>query len=702
MKKRSISFSALALFLLALAGATAVAEGADDGLDEWTVMFYFCGSDLESRYGYASGNLEEITHVSYPINFLAAEVDERATALAAGLTEPGKVNILIETGGSHEWHAQELYMDIDAGALQRWRYKVYPWGGMGETGPFDGFELLETLPLQSMAEPGTLADFIRWGAETCPAKKYALVLWDHGDGARSGLFIDEQFDNDVMNLYELRQALADSGEHLEALIIDACLMANLETAWCVKDSASWLVASEETVPGKGTAIGDWLQQLFYNPWSDGEWLGRCVCDTTSVKYANEESEASRSLLTWSVIDLGRVDAIIDGFEGLFRTVGDTLVSYPDVSNIYMRSLLDESEYGDGQQNMRDLGSLICNGDLVFYIDLGLRSRILNALSDAVNYCVRGPGRSEARGLTFCYPADFSPAELDVYAQNFPMPRYLAYIDTLTDWTAPDWVYDSVPRLPEIDSIEAMQIKVQKGLSAAGTPGVLIPSPEPNVNNVYYTLYRLSPETGEVVRLGSTICGFESTEDFMSTVWRASDPMHWPAIDGELICMDMIQYQGNVKLYNVPVMLGSQVSVLRCGRTENGSDDQGNSLIDTYDIYGVWEGYDENSLLLDRSVKPLAMLSGQEYHLLYPILWEGGGHTLYESSAPLTMFRALDVEEIPVPPGTYYLQYEIEDVLMRRATLPAIELQWDGEHMTVPNAPAWADGVWMDFAELRNR
>ena len=39
----------------------------------------------------------------------------------------------------------------------------------------------------------------------------------------------------------------------------------------------------------------------------------------------------------------------------------------------------------------------------------LVSRILNALSEAVDYCVRGPGRSEARGLTFCYPADFSPA-----------------------------------------------------------------------------------------------------------------------------------------------------------------------------------------------------------------------------------------------------------------------------------------------------
>ena len=129
---------------------------------------------------------------------MAVEAEGSGARMTAELTDPGKVNILIVTGGSRQWHARELHMDIDASALQRWRYNVYPWGDMSELGPSNGFELLETLPLQSMADPGTLADFIRWGAETCPAKKYALVLWGHGDGARSGLFIDELFENDTM------------------------------------------------------------------------------------------------------------------------------------------------------------------------------------------------------------------------------------------------------------------------------------------------------------------------------------------------------------------------------------------------------------------------------------------------------------------------------------------------------------------------
>ena len=30
---------------------------------EWTIMFYMCGSDLESKYGYATGNLQEIAEM---------------------------------------------------------------------------------------------------------------------------------------------------------------------------------------------------------------------------------------------------------------------------------------------------------------------------------------------------------------------------------------------------------------------------------------------------------------------------------------------------------------------------------------------------------------------------------------------------------------------------------------------------------------
>ena len=70
MKRPTLIISIL-LLLLSLACAGALAEDAADGqMDEWTVMFYFCGSDLESKHAYATGNLQEISEIRYPASYL--------------------------------------------------------------------------------------------------------------------------------------------------------------------------------------------------------------------------------------------------------------------------------------------------------------------------------------------------------------------------------------------------------------------------------------------------------------------------------------------------------------------------------------------------------------------------------------------------------------------------------------------------------
>ena len=51
--------SAFLISLLCIVLLQAVPALAEETA-EWTVMFYLCGSDLESRHGLASGNLEEI------------------------------------------------------------------------------------------------------------------------------------------------------------------------------------------------------------------------------------------------------------------------------------------------------------------------------------------------------------------------------------------------------------------------------------------------------------------------------------------------------------------------------------------------------------------------------------------------------------------------------------------------------------------
>ena len=677
----------LALLLPTVQAESPSVASPEENPHEWTVLFYFCGSDLESKYGYASDNLEEFFWTVSPINFASQIVQESNLQTLVQPFVPGKVNVLVQTGGAKEWHAQKLGLDIDANSVQRWLYND---NAEENDEPHEFFSLVQTLPLQSMADPSTLSDFIRWGVETCPARKYVLVLWGHGNGAGSGLFIDELFDDDTLYLYELKQALADGGAHFETLVIDACLMANLETAWAVKDAANWMVASEEIVPGKGTAVGEWLQQLMGNPLGDGEWLGRCVCDTTGIKYANEADNIAKELLTWSVVDLSKIDHLVETTERLFSFIGSVMRQSPEVLFIYADFLQNAQEYGDGQQNMRELSSVVYDPLSQYFLDFGLRSDILQTLSEAVVYSLRGPGRSEARGLSFCYPVDFDSEELDIYAKNYPMPGYLAYLDAISPWRAPDSVYESVERLPEIDSVESYKLRVDKRTDTDGMPALLFHAENMNslLNSVYYRLYRLDDETGEIVRLGRTICGSKVSDEGDST-YRASDPMHWPAIDGQLICMDLIQASYDHRLYNVPVQINSEYAILRCGRTIT-HDWNSDEHISDYEMLGVWEGFEEDNDLPSRSVKPLMMIEGQEYRLLYPTdAKDGRRRTTYQSSDTLTMYRAPEVQEIPLPPGTYYIEYEVEDIFLRSFLLERIEVQWDGAQMTFPDFDAWA-------------
>ena len=685
MKKPLIALLCAAL-LTPFAALFARAEGADanDAPAEWTVLFYLCGSDLESRFGYASENLREIGEVHSPDEYAAyqAAADDGLSGVGA-IGQTGTVNVLIETGGSREWHAQDLDMDVDPASLQRWRYRAYSLSAYDEA-ESGSFALEQTLPLASMADPATLSDFIRWGVETCPAEKYALVLWDHGGGAKTGLFIDELHDNAFMDLSQLRQALADGGAAFEAVLIDACMMANLETAVALQDSARWMIASEESVPGNGTAMKEWLQELLNNPGIDGERLGRNICDMTQMKYANKPSLMTQSLLTWSVIDLSKLGRVTAAFDSFARFLCDTYVDDPFLMYSCAQILRDSESYGAPEEGMRDLAAPFYNDTSVYFMDRALRSEMQTALADAVAYCVRGAGRAAARGLSFCYCPDFSGAELDAYARNCFSPHYLALLDAINEeWSAPGWIYEAADGPSRLETPEDYQTVFFLSIDDNGVPGILLMDDfSVNISGVYYRLYHLDEASGNVECLGRTNCFPSIVEDEL--FYSASEPMLWPHLEGAPCCANLVGGNSEYDLYNIPIQMGSDVMNLRCGRVFDQNADQrlessyrGES-VDTgsiYTVYGLWDGYDNDSQVMGRNVKLLSEVFGREYSLLFPL--DVGG---YETGVTQQMYRSLVVAEQPLPPGTYYLEYEVEDMFMRPRLLDRLELLWDGENM----------------------
>ena len=61
-----------------------------------------------------------------------------------------------------------------------------------------------------------------------------------------------------------------------------------------------------------------------------------------------------------------------------------------------------------------------------------------------------------------------------------------------------------------------------------------------------------------------------------------------------------------------------------------------------------------------------------------------------------IYRALNVQEIALPAGTYYLEYEVDDAFMRPSVLERIEFQWDGKNMTFPEGFTWTDETTLEY------
>jgi hypothetical protein len=192
------------------------------GKDTVTIMVYMCGTDLESRSGMGTSDLQEMLNASFGRN----------------------INLLIYTGGCKAWKNSA----VSSSDNQIWQVR-------------DGklVCLQKDLGSVSMTDPGTLAGYIQWCAKNYPASRYELILWDHGGGSVSGYGYDEKFaSSGSMSLAGLDSALSAADVKFDFIGFDACLMATVETALTMSQYADYLIASEETEPGVGWYYTDWL------------------------------------------------------------------------------------------------------------------------------------------------------------------------------------------------------------------------------------------------------------------------------------------------------------------------------------------------------------------------------------------------------------------------------------------------------------
>lgn len=117
--------------------------------------------------------------------------------------------------------------------------------------------VLQKLTGADMGDWRELAAFGKWAKENFPAKKYFLIVENHGSGwdkkiragMNRGISYDDETDN-YINTPQLAMAIKEMGG-VDVYGSDACLMQMAEVAYELKDITEYVVGSEETEPGAG-------------------------------------------------------------------------------------------------------------------------------------------------------------------------------------------------------------------------------------------------------------------------------------------------------------------------------------------------------------------------------------------------------------------------------------------------------------------
>ena len=675
----------LTLLLLFAAGAGCMAEsgGEDEDnseLHEWTVMVYLCGSDMESQDGLASYNLHEIMSAAQPEN--TYRMNPATHEFFMEKVAPD-VNVVVETGGARKWHNDEEWgLAVAADRLQRYELSHT----QDEKGHYP-LMLVDEQPQASMADPGTLREFIRWSAANYPAQKYMLVIWGHGKGAL-GMIIDDCYDGDMMQLSELEEALQETYIHFEAVLLDACMMANLETAQIMAEYADWMIASEELVSGYGSAFRQWMHDLFQNPYMNGEMLGCRILDQTETKYAGMEDEHGSVQMTWSVLELKNVEQLTGTLERLAQFINDLYEFAPEYLPESIYSITDNTDwFGTGRKYMHDANYRLDSGETSDKIDRDILNALAVALDDVVLYSVNGTLHSNASGLSFCIPSALTPDEMDSYARVCRVAPYLALIDALrTDWTAPDWVYEKTRKLPELDHIAFLSQAPQLA-EGDGLPVVRGTGKDILTWRARYEFFRLDEDSGEMLCLGNdkaVTVQADEAEDIWE--YRMNEPQTWPSIDGSLCMVEYLkdyipgQYSldgMDVRLYDIPVLIGGQQMNFRLGAW-HAEDAEPGSNSETR-IYGISQGIEVATGAPNRSSIPLALMQGQEFTLLYPLLTSDRDvNTVYQPGDTKTLYRGMEVDIIPLPPGRYACNFILQNCFFQTYWTELVQVEWDGK------------------------
>jgi len=269
-------------------------------------------------------------------------------------------------------------------------------------------ELLKSSEEIDMGSPSTLVNFVREYARRYPAKKIALIMWNHGNGWRniSSFKIRatsyDQTTNNYLYMFEFTEALKKlkkEGISFNLIGFDECLMGGLEVLADIKDYAQVFVASEKTEGPKGWDYSLIMKSLTQKPTADPYTFGKIIVDAYKDTYGSRNQNQNPGSFTLTLFRKEDIETLLQAINSLAEMLDK---GNKDIFKEAREEVLDLADDPDNSPNYVDLKDLAEK-----LAERGLSSEALNVIKTTIENLYSALINTELNGIYIYFPKDSS-------------------------------------------------------------------------------------------------------------------------------------------------------------------------------------------------------------------------------------------------------------------------------------------------------
>lgn len=561
----------------------------------------------------------------------------------------------------------------------------------------------------NMDSPNTLMDFIRWGVQTYPARRYGLVFWNHG-GQWTGFGGDSQDGTlasgakGILTTRQIRDALQAAGPGVgvnkwEFIGFDTCLMGGVEILADFAGLADVFIACPEIDYGDGWDYAASFAYLKNNRGVTAAEFGRRETEHWQAHHFQPQNQTDLALAAHAAYDLVRFSDV----QSKLFTFATSLKTANATHHVALARHRSDTTgyYITGRDQLGQSTQFIDIGEMARRIsrDAGVGTELTAAASDfasSVEALVLGKSlgstKQDALGLSIYYPVAGVQQEAAYEALTLSQTAGATWLDYLravatgaagsappvvTQGPPPSGSADIVfitPTPPGAPAVTPRQIDVQiESPDAARISAAIAVIPQPNVI-LYLT---------EVV--GSLIPGpggYRILWNGGLPVLAGQDPFVAPYL-GSFFDPYGSGFLMSIAEYIIPDFFEPEFSIVFYVILVSEIDDQGNG-----EVIAILDAQSD-----ELAPEPIEVYPGDYIRPVYIAELRQGPDP---DSWPIELVPAEDAVEItengladlqiqtlPVQQGTYYMELSVLDLFDNESTLGGLSVNVGGPTFAQP-------------------